>query len=143
MKALEDGGDSEGVKRNSLFNELNYFHVCSSGLPPCIGYDIFEGIGAYDTQLLIRSWLKGKWFSKREIEKFNYAMKDIQDKPCLVSAKSEKLKGGAMQILNFVRLLPLMLADKMDSEKLNSDSWRCFLLLSEIIEIICSPETHR
>ena len=32
------------VKRNSIFNELTYFHVCAPGLPPCLAHDLLEGI---------------------------------------------------------------------------------------------------
>ncbi len=32
---------SGGVKFNSLFNTLTYFHVCQPGLPPCLGHYLF------------------------------------------------------------------------------------------------------
>ena len=34
----------QGVKMNSVFHKLSQFHVCTPGLPPCIGHDLFEGI---------------------------------------------------------------------------------------------------
>lgn len=37
----------KGVKFDSLFNDLQYFHVCQPGLPPCIGHDICEGVVAF------------------------------------------------------------------------------------------------
>lgn len=36
--------DCGGVKFDSIFNELTYFHVCQPGLPPCLGHDLFEGV---------------------------------------------------------------------------------------------------
>ncbi len=42
-----------GVKFDSVFNGLRYFHVCQPGLPPCLGHDIFEGVASYDLALYI------------------------------------------------------------------------------------------
>ncbi|KAL7297210.1 hypothetical protein TKK_0009616 [Trichogramma kaykai] len=40
--------DHKGIKFNSIFNQLKYYHVCAPGLPPWIGHDLFEGVIAYD-----------------------------------------------------------------------------------------------
>jgi hypothetical protein len=45
-------GQYKGVKFNSIFNELQYYHVCNPGLPPCLGHDLFEGVVQYDLALL-------------------------------------------------------------------------------------------
>lgn len=42
-----------GVKFDSVFYGLHYFHVCQPGLPPCLGHDIFEGVASYDLALYI------------------------------------------------------------------------------------------
>ena len=33
-----DKNNIHGVKFNSIFNELQYFHVCTLDLPPCLGH---------------------------------------------------------------------------------------------------------
>lgn len=41
------GGDQALVNRikfDSVFNNLKHFHVCSPGLPPCLGHYLFEGV---------------------------------------------------------------------------------------------------
>ena len=42
-----DGNDDiniqNGVKFDSVFNSLLYFHVANPGLPPCLRHDLFEG----------------------------------------------------------------------------------------------------
>ena len=50
VEELQSGSmtESRGLKFDSLFNSLTYFHVCQPGLRPCIGHDVFEGIVAYD-----------------------------------------------------------------------------------------------
>lgn len=55
--ARGNGGDtavSGAVKFDSLFNNLNYFHVCRRGLPSCLGHDRFEGIVSSDLALFIK-----------------------------------------------------------------------------------------
>lgn len=42
-----------GIKRDSVFNQLASFHV-TSGLPPCLGHDLFEGVISYDLILCLR-----------------------------------------------------------------------------------------
>lgn len=37
-----------GVKFDSVFNQLKYFHVCQPGLPPCLGHELFEEIVSVD-----------------------------------------------------------------------------------------------
>jgi hypothetical protein len=32
----------KGVVRQSSLNQLNYFHVCGPGLPPCLGHDLLK-----------------------------------------------------------------------------------------------------
>lgn len=52
-RAVQDVQQSEEqtvvmrVKFDSLLNKLQYFHVCS-GLPPCLGHDLFAGVLNYD-----------------------------------------------------------------------------------------------
>ena len=135
----------EGVKFNSVFNELNNYHVCSPGLPPCLGHDLFEGIVAYDLLLYVRYFIDHGWFTlkqlNRRIENFKYSPADRTDKPCTISTKNTKLPGGACQIWNFLRLFPLLIEDKIVSTE--DDTWILLLLLSEIVEIICSPTIHK
>ncbi|CAB4006554.1 Hypothetical predicted protein [Paramuricea clavata] len=52
----------DGIKFDSIFNELEYYHVCSPGLPPCLGHDLFEGVVHYDLALFIKYMVKDKKF---------------------------------------------------------------------------------
>lgn len=51
-----------GVKCNSVLNELNFFHVCNPGLPPCMAHDIFEGVMPYDFMLCINYLISKKYY---------------------------------------------------------------------------------
>ncbi|XP_039307878.1 uncharacterized protein LOC120358266 [Solenopsis invicta] len=54
---------------------------------------------------------------------------------------NKRISGGACQIWNFLRLLPLLIEGKI--ETIDDEVWVCILLLSEIVEIICSPIIHK
>lgn len=67
----------QGIKFESIFNQLNFFHVCNPGLPPCLGHDLFEGVVAYDLALFIKYFVEEKsWFTyeylNSEISIFKY-----------------------------------------------------------------------
>lgn len=46
-----------GIKINLILNKLNYFHVCSPGLPPCAAHDLFEGCFSEDMNLIIKYFI--------------------------------------------------------------------------------------
>lgn len=99
---------SGGVKFDSVFNTLKYFHVCQPGLPPCLGHDLFEGIASFDLALYINHLVKvDKMFSfvelNRRINQFKYLGKDANDKPCEVNPDGGKLGGHAVQNWCFLR----------------------------------------
>ena len=69
-EALRNKGtknDYEGIKFNSKFNELKYYHVCLPGLPSCLVHDAFEGVIAYDLKLYIDYFIKKGWFTLAEL----------------------------------------------------------------------------
>ncbi|XP_044738491.1 uncharacterized protein LOC123300081 [Chrysoperla carnea] len=134
----------QGIKFDSAFNKLGFYHVCLPGLPPCLGHDVFEGVLAYDGKLFLDYLVEQDWFSYKQLNKrieiFKYSPEDQRDKLCSVSPKSQKLSGAACQLWTFIRLLPLLIHDKIDDDE--NPVWKCILLLSEIIEIICAPAIH-
>lgn len=52
----EDLIRSKGIKTDSVFNELKYFHTVW-GLPPCLAHDISEGIGAFDLSFILNYYI--------------------------------------------------------------------------------------
>ncbi|KAK3517984.1 hypothetical protein QTP70_029095, partial [Hemibagrus guttatus] len=86
---------SGGVKFDSLFNTLTYFHVCQPGLPPCLGHDLFE-----ETQLKIISKLQSSGLLLKEDLKY-VQKEDIAD------------------LLPIIQLRKLMDAFKQDRVTLN------------------------
>lgn len=52
----------KGIKFNSVFIKLEFYHVCPPGLPPCLRYDIFEGVLAYDVKIFRNAVVNQYWF---------------------------------------------------------------------------------
>ncbi|CAN7939989.1 unnamed protein product [Ixodes hexagonus] len=119
--AVEDiavlGTPVRGIKNNSVFNELQFFHICSPGLPPCLAHDLFEGIIAKDMLICIKYFVSTrKWFSyaylNSQIASFPYKYGDanstlngnfLQCKPPQVNEKGDKLSGDAIATWNLLR----------------------------------------
>lgn len=136
----------EGIKFNSIFNELQNYHVCSPGLPSCIAHDAFEGFINYDLFLAISSLVQKNWFSvdylNNRIETHKYSQRDLRDKPSKIniSGKNKKLVGGAWQIYTLLMLLPLFIGDKV--QDFEDDVWIFLVTMTELVEIVCAPEIH-
>jgi len=134
---------SGGVKFDSVFNTLKYFHVCQPGLPPCLGHDLFEGIVSSDLALYINHLVKvDKMFNYLElnqrINQFKYLGRDANDKPCEVNPEAEKLGGHAVQNWCLLRMLPVLIGDKVKNPGDNK-VWQLVLQLREVVDLICAP----
>jgi len=142
----EDVAEVRGIKFRSVFNTLQNFNVCSPGMPPCLGHDIFEGVISYDVALYLKYMiLKKKWFTytilNRRIRQFKYKATDACSKPCAVTPKALKLSGQAIQNWNFLRLLPLLIGDKVQDSQDNI--WQLTLQLKDIVDLICAQQISK
>ena len=131
-----------GIKFDSIFNELKYYHVCSPGLPPCLGHDLFEGVVQYDLALFIKYMIKDKWFTyayfNQRITTFKYRGSDASNKPSILSDKGDKLGGHAVQNWCLLRLLPVLVGSKIIDT--SDPVWKLTLLLRTVVELVCAPE---
>jgi hypothetical protein len=129
----------EGVKHNSPFNSLKYYHVCN-GLPPCLGHDLFEGIVQYDLAMALKDFIQAGWFSLQELnimlKNFKLEGEEATNKPSDIG-KGDKIGGHAVQNWYLLRFLPLIICHKvMDWD---DSVWNMVILLREIVEYVCSP----
>lgn len=95
-----------GVKFNSVFKELTYFHVVQAGLPSCLRHDIFEGVVAYYVFLYVKDLIKDNVLTTDKINKFPSSVSDYSDKPVSINIKANKFSGHAIQNLNFFAFFP-------------------------------------
>lgn len=72
----------------------------------------------------------------RRIKQFKYSASDALSKPCAVNSNGVKLSGQAIQNWNFLRLLPVIMGDKVKEPM--DDVWQLTLQLKDIVEMICA-----
>ena len=157
-----------GVNRNSILNDLSYFHV-TSGLPPDLMHDIFEGVAVIEIKCMLSVFVQVKnYFSlttvNNRIQSFPYGYPDSTNKPLplplkIFSNTTEALKQSCMyinlssspcmftvffsatasQTWCLIRLLPLIIGDLIP---IDSDPyWKNYLLLVSIVDYVCAPES--
>ena len=82
-----------------------------------------------------------KWFGFLELHKkivlFKYKGFDRNNVPCEVDSLKEKLSGNAVQNCTFIRLLPLLIGDKIVDP--SDDVWQQIMRLRDIVEFVCAP----
>lgn len=145
--AGEANVNSHGVVRHSVFNSLNFYHVCLPGLPPCLGHDLFEGVIQYDLALLLKELCTDS--ADMSIDCLNHAIKvfkfkgsDAYDKPGLIS-NGPAIGGHVVQNWCLLRLLPLLLFHVVDVScecLIHYYCWRLLILLREVVELVCAPK---
>ena len=142
-KALSEKGEEshyQGVKYNSVFNSLSYFHVTTPGLPPCLGHDLFEGIVKVDLHLFLEYFVhEKKWFTYEQLnvktKTFKLKGSDALDKPATMNGNA--LQGHAVQVWTFLRFIPLYIGNKIEDQ--DDSVWKLLLLLRNCVEVICKP----
>jgi hypothetical protein len=133
----------QGIKSNSVFNDLKNFHVATPGLPPCLGHDLFEGIVKSDLHLFLKYFVnEKKWFTYDQlnlrIEKLKLKGAEVHDKPPQMSENS--VQGHAVQVWTFLRFLPLYIGDKITET--DDRVWQLLLLLRNVVSIICKKSLN-
>ena len=74
-----------GVTRDSILNELGYFHV-TSGLPPDVMHDVFEGVAVVELKCMLVVFIQEqKMFNlstlNSRIKSFPFGFPDAKSKP--------------------------------------------------------------
>lgn len=148
VTSYEDMSKIYGIKRDSPLNKLQHFHV-TSGLPPDIMHDILEGVLSYELALIIPKMISDGHFTyadlNYQIRTWKYGPLDSRNKPVEIPenlASKSKLTMNAGRMWCFIRLLPLMIYDKLPSD----NQYLCLLSqLKEIVDIVFAPclaESH-
>lgn len=118
-------------------NELNFFHVCNPGLPPCIAHDLFEGIVQYDLMLALDLIISKKMISLLElnnkIASLNFPFENNINYPILTK-KNQVLPGTASQNMWLILVMPFLLYNNTDIKE--SNIFQMINLLRKICLII-------
>jgi hypothetical protein len=132
---------SYGVQRKSALNSIRYFHV-TRGLPPDIMHDILEGVGKYEMALVVQNFVSRglltiTWLNAK-IETWKFGELDARSKPVAFPVDlKDTLNQSASRMWCLIRLLPLMLSDKIP---LGDHYMELLLVLKDIVEIVFSPK---
>ena len=129
-----------GVKFSSILNELKFFHVSESGLPPCIAHDLFEGIVENDIQLALKEFEKKKIMSlslcNKKLNTLTFLHEEKSNYPSLEKIKGS-LPGSASQNMWLLRVLPFVFVD-YEHLLIDNSIWQMILCLRSICNIVLS-----
>lgn len=134
---LMEQNKSRGQKEASVLNELQFYHT-ASGLPPCLGHDLFEGVIQYDVLLFLKYFVKFKWMS---LNYLNFKIKILFRQIFRttfpeINLRVPKIVSKACDAWKLLQILPLVFIDHILDE--NDEVWKMLLLLKKITEITCA-----
>ena len=152
-----------GINRNSILNQLSYYHVCNGSLLPDIMHDILEGVLQYEVKLLLHILIEEKncftldTFNSR-LENLELGYMESKNRPSLISITTYKssnnsLKQNGMDLCRYMcylscvilasqmwllgRVLPLVIGDWVPDD---DSHWLLYLSLMEIVDLVFSPK---
>ena len=133
-----------GVTYRSPLLQIPEFDVTQ-----CILHDpmhvLLEGVVKMELQLLLFEMIyKKNYFTLKDlnfaIQNFNYTSSELKDRPQVIEKKSLDRKNvlpmTAIEITNFIILLPFMIGDRIPETDLH---WLNFLRLIKITLLVISP----
>ena len=151
------------VNRNSVLNQLRFFHVCDGSLLPDIMHDVLEGTLQYEAKLMLQVMVnKEEYFTLEElnsrIENFELGYMESKNRPTAISSTTLFLNGNSLkqngmclfqvillyiyylasQMNLFGHILPLLIGDLVPDD---DECYELFLKLMDITDILFSPTT--
>lgn len=142
IEADENLKTTYGVRKNSPFNQLQYFHV-SEGLPPDIAHDLFEGVCPIIMGKVLTKFVCNKIISVEKINdvicNFPYKLSDKSNKPSPLYWSNGQVivKQKAAQMWCLTRLIFLILGNFIRN---GCEYWQLLLYLAEICELASAPQ---
>ena len=140
MHAAQKNTFLTGIKENSIFNSLRYFHAVTSNVQD-IMHDLLEGVCAYDMKLVCASLVQSKLFSLEQlnnsVQALNYGYHDSTSKPPVITSfDNEILSFDASQMWTFIRYLPFAIGQCVP---LDNRAWNFYVLLRKIMNLVMAP----
>ena len=146
LLAVMQGNQSHsavGVKGDCVLNEsLQHFHT-TTGFPPDILHDLFEGIVPVELALCFQEMIRLKYFTleglNTKIMSFPYENSDKVNRPRPVSktfARKRSIGGNGHENSTLLRLLPLMIGQTVPD---GDGAWTLLMVLKDIVELVLSP----
>lgn len=91
-----------GINRNSVLNELTYFHVCSGALLPDVMHDILEGALQYEIKLMLKVMINEEEYFTLDIlnsrlENIELGYMEAKDRPTPISETTMASSGVSLK----------------------------------------------
>lgn len=91
-----------GVNRDSILNQLTFFHVCDGSLLPDIMHDVLEGVLQYEAKLMLQVMVsKENYFTLDElnsrIENFELGYMESKNRPTAISSTTLFSNGNSLR----------------------------------------------
>lgn len=135
-----------GIKENSALNVLSSFHAATNYVQDVM-HDVFEGVCLYDMKLICSQLINDGIFTLNDmnsrVQSFNYGYYDVGNKPPVITKAhldAEQLSMEAVQAWCFVRIFSFAVGDLVPR---GNKYWQLYILLRQIMDIICAPYVHR
>ena len=120
-----------GINRNSILNQLQYFHVCDGSLLPDVMHDILEGALQYEVKLLLHVMIEDKNHFTLAI--FNSRLKNLElgymecnNRPTIISTKTYKSTGNSLKQSGMEHMVMFLLIHMNVFSIANVASWTYF-----------------
>ena len=130
-----------GLKKSSILNELNFFHV-TTGLPPDYMHDLLEGIAKKEIPVILPKLIRdpdcdlNEYRITSQIQTFKNGKCDTSNKPAVPKSINNIASQSAAQMWTLICFIPLMLGEFVPR---NNNVWEVLLLLKDLVEIVMSP----
>ena len=90
-----------GVNRDSILNELTYFHVCDGSLLPDVMHDLLEGALQYKVKLLLNYMIDNCSLTVQEfnsrLQNIDLGYMEMNNKPTATSVKTMNSNGNSLK----------------------------------------------
>ena len=90
-----------GINRDSILNELAYFHVCDGSLLLDVMHDLLEGVLQYEVKLLLHYIIEKCFLTVQELnsrlENMDLGYMEVKNKPTLISVKTMNSDGNSLK----------------------------------------------
>lgn len=132
-----------GVKSKCILSKhLEYFDT-TTGFPPDIVHDLFEGIVPFELSLCLSVLIKKKYLTlftlNEAISSFNFKWADKTNRPhpvALSFASKKTVGGNAHENWSLIRFLPLLIGQKVPCDE---PAWQILTDLKDIVDLVVSP----
>lgn len=145
LRVLEENNLASyyGVKSRCILSKhLSYFDV-TTGFPPDIVHDLFEGVVPFELALCLSLLIQKKYFTLSTLNeailsfKFKWSDKTNRPHPVAVTFTAKKTVGGnAHENWSLIRFLPLLIGHNVPCEE---PAWQVLTDLKDIVDLVVSP----